>query len=297
VLRLPATLVLLGALGVVLAPAGLGAEPQPAALGVPAASPPVCKPSAPVLLRAGSEPRTALRMDLAQVASTTGGQVDLERVSSKTTLADGRTQVVQSTRKIAGALTLGPVANGRVPVVGHFRITTTNSATTSSPPADAFSERGYFDTLNGGSWGTTDGKGGELINDHLPVAPVGVGASWRVVNCEPIDATPAKLTRVYTLRSVTNGIVVASYRDDVEIDGAHVDLGSQREGGTTVHARLVGLHGSATGTVSLPLAHGLDQRSKTVTRFSASVEVSANGVEGAVLETSEVDTETDLPTG
>jgi hypothetical protein len=283
VLRLTAFM-LLGTLGVVLAPVTMAAARRPAALGVPALSPPVCKPAGPVVLRPGSEPRSALRVDLARVASTTGGQVALERVSSRTTLANGRTQVIDSTRKTTGALTLGRIANGRVPVVGHFRITTTSSAATS-----AFSLRGYFDALNGGSWGAT------AINDHLPVAPVGVGASWRVVNCQPIDATPAKETRVYTLRSVAHGIVVASFRDDVEIDGAHVDLGTQREGGTTVHVRLVGLHGSATGTVSLPLANGLEQRSKTVTRFSASVEVLENGEEGPVLETTEVDTETDLP--
>jgi hypothetical protein len=291
------TIAVLAAIGATIAPASLGAVRHAVALGVPTLKPPVCTPEAPVVLHAGSAPRSALRLDLTSVASTRSGQVDLERVSSTTRFADGRTHVVDSTRTVAGALMLGPIASGHVPVLGHFRITTSMSGSSPSPRADVFSLHGYFDALNGGSWGTTNGKGGQLINDHLPVSPVGVGATWRVVNCQQIDATPARETRVYTLRSLAHGVMVATYRDAVEIDGAHVDLGTQHVGGSTEKARLLSLQGSSTGTVSLPLAHGLDQRSKTVTRFSASIEVSTNGVAGPVLTTTEVDTETDLPTG
>jgi hypothetical protein len=294
VIKLTHVLVLLGATGAVLAPVTFGSTRSADGLGTPGSAPGKCRTKGPVLLRSGAGPRSRLRVDLATIAGTRGRVIETEQVTQRTKLASGATQKVSSTRKTTAVLTLGAIANGRIPIAGKYHVRAKNSLS-SAAQSGSFTNRGFLDALNGGAWGTVKGKGGTPVSDHFPVTALGVGASWRVVNCDPVDETPAKETRTYVLRSVANGVVAASFTDDVEIDGAHVDLGTEKVNGSKLHIKLVALHGSSKGVMRLPLSNGLRLRTKTVTQLTASVQVTTDGTPGPIVSTNVVDTVIDAP--
>lgn len=289
VTKLTHALLLVGTAGAVLAPATLGATGAPA----PSAKQSPCRTHGPVLLRSGAGPRQKLRVDLTMLAKRTTHQLELDQSTTRTKTANGLAKV-STTQKLTGVVQTGAITGGRVHLSAHFHEKVTNSVNDRAP-SDSFTVDGYIDALNGGTWGTVKGKGGTPVNDHLPLPAVGAGASWRVVNCEAIDGTPAKETRTYVLHSVANGVVAASYTDDVEIDGAHVDLGTEKVNGTKVHVKLVALHGSAHGTMRLPLESGFQERMQTVTHLTASVQATTNGTPGPIVSTRVDDTVTQFP--
>jgi hypothetical protein len=289
VTKLSHAFLLVGTAGAVLAPVSLGSTRAPA----PTTTQSPCRTTSPVLLRSGAGPRQKLRVDLSALAKQTAHQLEVEQSTTRTKTTNGL-QKVSTTQKLTGVVRAGAITSGRVHLSAHFHEKVTNSVNDRAP-SDSFTVNGYIDALNGGTWGTVKGKGGTPVNDHLPLAAVGVGASWRVVNCEPIDGTPAKETRIYVLHSVANGVVSASYTDDIEIDGAHVDLGTEKVNGAKLHVKLVALHGSAHGTLRLPLESGFKERMQTVTHLTASVQVTTNSTPGPIVSTRLVDTDTQYP--
>jgi hypothetical protein len=289
VTKISHALLLVGTAGAVLAPLSLGATTAPA----PTTASKPCRTHGPVVLRSGAAPRQKLRVDLTAMAKRTTHRLEVDQSTTRTKTANGL-QKISTTQKVTGAMRAAGFAGGRVHVAAHYHEKDTNSVNDRAPSA-SYTINGYVDALDGGTWGLIKGKGGFHDNDHLPLTAVGVGASWRVVNCQAIDGTPAKETRTYVLHSLANGVVAASYTDDVEIDGANVDLGTEKVNGTKLHAKLVALHGSAHGTFRLPLESGLDLREQTVTHLTASVQVSTNGTPGPIVSTRVVDTVTEQP--
>lgn len=249
-----------------------------------------CAPRGPVLLSQGAAPRTQLRLKLARIAGVTRRATSVEQVESKTTLADGSVQPGSSTRQTAGVFQTGKLADGRVPYVAHLVVTLPGTAGAGS---QALEQSGHLDARNGGAV-QAKGAAPRIVPGDLPDEAVGAGASWRVVNCNQIDSVFAQETRVYTLRSVVRGVVVASYRDLLTIDPAHVDLGTQSVNGSQVDYRLLTLSGTATGTLRLPLANSFAERSKTVTKLQFSFRATKTAKSDAI-HTSLVDTQTDTP--
>jgi hypothetical protein len=289
------------AAGALLTPVAFGAAPPVSRSdGVPIPGKVKgCREQGPKVLRVGREPRAPLRLDLSKIASTRIGQVDLERIEVTVRRADhkGRTLHTHGTRKLSGVLTTHTLhANGRLPISAHFTLTFPG-AVHPKPPHSTFGLNGYVDALNGGALGTTlKGAGGTPITDRLPGQAVGVGATWRVVNCDAIASIPAKETRVYTLRSVANGIISATFRDDIEIDPAATKLASQKVGGTKVTVRLRSLHGSAKGAMSIPEANGLAEHERTASHLSYSTETSTSTAAGTIVKAKVIDIDTQSPT-
>jgi hypothetical protein len=110
------------------------------------------------------------------------------------------------------------------------------------------------------------------------VEAVGVGAVWRIVNCDPVDGAAAREVRTYTVRSVARGIVVLSFRDVISIDPARRDLGRQKIGTETVQLTLDRLSGTATGSYRIPLANALRSSSTTVTKAEFAFHVVSSNV-------------------
>jgi hypothetical protein len=207
--------------------------------------------------------------------------------ASRTNTLTRRVASVYSTRTIG--------SSGHVPFAVHNAVTFPGSKVPKSPH-NTFGENGYFNTLNGGAYGTTRaGSGGVAITDRFPTQSVGVGATWRVVNCSPIYETPAQETRTYTLRSVANGVISATYRDVVGLDPASTNLGSQTVSGTKVTLRLLTLHGRATGTMHVPIENGLAQRQRTATRIFLTAQTTTGGTPGAVIHSTISDIQTEAP--
>jgi hypothetical protein len=253
-----------------------------------------CTTQPPALLSAGAAPRARMRISLAANANRSGKQLDVERVHAQTYGPDGSMVPRESTRRLQGAYATGKPANGRLPVRLRLSVPGTSSRT-----ASKLSEMrlvGFVDALNGGMLTAVSGGGNnEQLNDHLPREAIGIGASWRVVNCDRIDSTPARETRTYTLRSVTHGVVVASFRDIVEIDPAHVDLGSDTTAAGVVHYKLMSLSGTATGTMRLPLANALAGLWSTRTTARVVFSATPAHAKGIAIRTNIVDEETVKP--
>jgi hypothetical protein len=293
--RLVRIVVLAGLLGAVAAPVTLGAVP---AVVVPIPVTPVaCRELSPVLLSAGARPRARVRLDLRTVQSRSGRSVETEQVRTMTRFpGSSSVSTVMQTRRIAATLTARRLAHGHLPFSGHL-VVTFPGATPARRPLTA-ELGGYFTPVNGGVVGpTASGAGGSAVNDHLPLQPLGIGARWRVVNCEPIYDTPARETRIYTLRSLAHGVLTTTYRDDIELDPAKVDLGSSLLGGVKVQLRLLALQGSSTGTERIPLANGFGEHDHTVSKVSFSLRASATGHAPIVLRSSVVDVDTQVPVG
>jgi hypothetical protein len=275
-------------IGAVAVTAGLGVGRSVAALGVPGAGPGPCREKPPHLLTPGRSPRAPLRIDLATLASATAMAVSTEETRAETRLADGSVRPSDTTATSRVRIRTGRPRNGRLPLTEHFTL----SYVGSSGPAQTVDLSGYSDALDGGVF-SAKGGASVTLTDRLPREPVGVGATWRVVNCDEIGATHARETRTYTLRSVVHRVVVATYRDVVEIDPANVALGSLNVAGTTVHLELVQLHGTATGTWRLPLENGFGESRTTVTRMQTVARGTGNRIPTALIHVSEVDTASD----
>ena len=108
-------------------------------------------------------------------------------------------------------------------------------------------------------------------------------------------SSPAKETRTYTLRSVTNGVVEMTFRDVVTIDPAHLDLGSQKDGGQVVHFKLVTVRGSATGSRSVRLARGAATTEQSVTRVAVTFRATSASGSSMLIHLSVVDTDRSIP--
>jgi hypothetical protein len=281
-------LVALGLATAIVIPAATG-DAQ-AARQVPPIGATACKPQPPVVLGVGAKPRAALRISLAANAHRSGTQFDTERVHATTFAPDGSIVPRDSRQQRKGVYTTGSPAHGHLPVT--LRLSVPGVA-----PSNGLHLVGFLDALNGGLLKRVDARDNAPLNDHLPREPIGIGASWRVVNCDQIDSTPARETRTYTLRSVAHGVVTASYRDVVEMDPAHLDLGSDTTAAGVVRYRLISLRGSATGTMRLPLSNALGGTWSTRTTASVVFNATPAHAQSIAIHTSFVDDETVGPTG
>lgn len=243
-----ATAIVLPVIGEAQAASEVAAPPAPA--GAKA-----CVTQPPMLLDPGAAPHARLRISLAANANRSGTQFNTEHVRAKTVGPDGAIVPRESTQQLEGVYTTGRPAHGRLPV--KLRLSIPGATGKAAAKLRGMRFVGFMDALNGGLLKAVDAGANQMLNDHLPREPIGIGASWRVVNCDRIDSTPARETRTYTLESTAHGVVVASYRDIVQIDPARVDLGSDTTAAGVVHYRLVSLRGTATGTMRLPLANAL----------------------------------------
>jgi hypothetical protein len=258
-----------------------------------------CKPAPPVLLRPGSEPRVPLRLDLAATAHRTAAVVDTERVHATVTGPSGiPTTPTDTTQTFRIAILPGRPAHGRLPVTIHMSVP--GASAKQAAALRRLRTVGYVDTLNGGRTKTGLATGATASDDgpqtdHLPRQAVGIGASWRVVNCDELNSTPARETRTYTLRSITHGVVVASYRDVIGMDPAHIDLGSAKLASGTAHFKLLSLDGTATGSFRLPLANGFAQRSNTTSHVEVVFLATSSGATGVKIRTSFVSRESTTP--
>jgi hypothetical protein len=235
-----------------------------------------CTPQAPRLLRAGAPPLRPLRLDMRRIASTRAGQLQEERLHTVSHVGVGKPATTDEERVVHAVYTTHAAgADGRLPYSGRFSVSYPRSGTGT---AGEFGYDGLFTSLNGGAYDTNAaGTGGTVVTDHFPSQPVGIGASWRVVNCQPIYDTPARETRTYTLRSLAHGVVDTTYTDLIALDPSKTDLGTGLVGGRVVHLRLESLDGTATGTMRVPLADGLAQRQRTVATLTATIRPSAAG--------------------
>ena len=175
--------------------------------------------------------------------------------------------------------------------VAHLVVTLPGTAGAGS---QTLTQNGTIDARNGGAV-AAKGAAERTLPGTLPDEAVGVGASWRVVDCSQIDSVFVQVTRVYTSRSLRGGVVVASSRDLVTIDRAHLALGAQSVNGSQVDYRLLTLGGTATGTLRLPLADSLAQSSRTVTKLQFSFRAAGKTAQAAAIRTTLVDTRTDMP--
>lgn len=285
--KLPRMLVLAGS---VLFSAAVGA--QAARTGVtPVPEQTACKVRPPVLLAAGRAPLAPLRIDLARMAHRARSLHDVEHVSARARLLDGSWHATTAIARSDAVIRTAGVVRGQldisVKVLQRYEATKTTAGTT--PRTIRYS--GHTDALGGGI------LGGQAGNDRLPLEPVGIGARWRVVNCDAIAETPAREVRTYTLRSISNGIVLLSFRDAVSLDPANRDAGTQKVGDQTVRFRLDSLHGTATGSVRLPLADAILAVTTRVTRMRFSFHAIATNLPTTPIPTKLVDTDTTGPKG
>jgi hypothetical protein len=240
-----------------------------------------CRDHEPVLLGAGSEPRSPLRIDLDSVANRTEHSLETERVYTKSRAGSTGWRSSHGTVNTKIDYRTAAPVNGHLPVDVQMR--DPKASAEDAAQLDRVHLVGFFDALNGGSL-TTKVEGGSAtsraqlrkafsgndgpVSDHLPAQAIGIGASWRVVRCDVIQGAPAKVSRVYTLRSLRNGVVVASFRETIGPDPSHENLGETKIGTETVGVRMLSLHGSSTGSMRLPLADALAEQDSTLTRMS-----------------------------
>ena len=251
---------------------------------IPTPSAAACKTRAPVLLSAGTSPRATLRLNLGSMAGRSQGVAGVDIVRSRTQLADGSWRPTSTTDKVRIVLTAGRVTGGRLPMTAALHL-----SGSSYPTSPSLTVKGLVDQLNGGMLGKM------AVNDHFPQEPVGVGATWRVINCDDINHTPATETRTYTLQSVAGGIARLTYRDIVSLDPGHLDVGSQKVGKDLVHFKLVSVTGTATGSRSIPLVRGIAETERSVTRLRVTFHAISASLPMAVIRTTMVDTQTSLP--
>jgi hypothetical protein len=285
--RAVAMLVLAGAsLGLT---AGTVAAAPTAVVPVPGSA--ACKVRPPQLLRAGRAPLAPLRLDLAGIAHHRQTVVETETFARRLRLLDGVWHPTTEIRKIEERARAGSIAGGNVAISARNTVSFPGTRTSARAKGGSFTLSGRTDRLSGGF------LGGSAGNDRFPVEPVGVGAVWRIVTCDPIDATAAQELRTYTVRSVAHGLVVLTFRDIVSMDPAQRDLGTQKIGAETVKLRLDQLRGTASGTYRIPLANALRSSSTTVTKVELSFHVISQNVPATPLVTRLVDTRTVRPTG
>jgi hypothetical protein len=251
---------------------------------IPAPGATACKTRAPVVLTSGKRPHAVVRLNLGSMAGRSQGVAGVDTVESRTQLADGSWRPTSTTDKVRVVLTAGRVAGGRLPMTAAVRL-----SGSSYPTSTSVTVKGMVDALNGGVLGR------ETVNDHFPQEPVGVGATWRVINCDDINHTPATETRTYTLQSVAGGVARLTYRDVVSLDPGHLDVGSQKVGKDLVRFELVSVTGTATGSRSIPLVRGIAETERSVTRLRVTFHAISASLPTAVIRTTMVDTQTSLP--
>jgi hypothetical protein len=256
---------------------------------VPVGPPAACKTLPPKLLSPGRAPRAPLRLDLTGIAHHTQGGREVERFVTRAQSPDGKWHSTIVVRKISEAIRGGEIAHGQVAVVAKFRVSWPRTKTTPPAKGASFVIKGHTDSVSGGL------LGGSAGNDRLPIEPVGVGATWRVVDCDSIDFAPAKEIRTYTLRSIAGGKLVASFRDVVSMDLGNREAGSQKVGDRVIHFVLDSLSGTATGTARMVLAHGLTAYATQVTRVRLKIHAVSANVASKPAVTLLVDTRTDAP--
>jgi hypothetical protein len=253
---------------------------------VPVRGTTACKTRPPVLLNGGRLPRVPLRLDLAKMAGRSQAIVDVDRADAKTRGVDGTWRPNITLNTISLAMRAGRLAHNRLPLS-----TTAHLSGSSYPTRPKFTATGWVDMLGSAT------IAGQRDNDHFPREAVGLGATWRVVKCDQINQTPAKEIRTYTLRSLSGGVAEMTYRDIVSIDPAHLAVGSQKIAGEVVQFRLVSLNGTATGTTSIPLARGLAQTYRTVSRLKVTFSALSPSSSRVLIHTEVVDTDSLLLRG
>jgi hypothetical protein len=279
--RTPVILVLAGA--VIAVTASSVAQAAHRAV-VPVRGTAACRTRPPLLLSAVRMPHAPLRFDLSKMAGRSQAVVDIESANAKTRGVDGTWRPNTTVNTAAMVMRAGRLAHNRLPVTMTGRL-----SGSSYPTRPTFTVTGSVDIFGGGT------LEGQRDNDHFPSEAVGVGATWRVVNCDHINQTPAKEIRTYTLRSLSGGIAEMTYRDIVSIDPGHLAIGSQKIGGEVVHFRLVSLNGTATGTTSIPLARGFAQTYRTVSRLTVTFHALSPSSPSALIHTDVVDTDSSFP--
>jgi hypothetical protein len=262
---------------------------QAARTGVVPTGPAPCKALPPKLLSPGRAPRAPLRLDLTGIAHHMQGGREVERFVTRAQSPDGTWHSTIVIRKISEAIQGGEIMHGQVALVAKIRFSWPRTKTTPPGKGGSFTIKGHTDAVSGGL------LGGSAGNDRLPFEPVGIGATWRVVDCDSIDFAPAKEIRTYTLRSISGGKLVATFRDVVSMDPGNREVGTQKVGNKVVDFQLDSLSGTATGTAQMFLAHGLTIFGTQVTRVRAKIHtVSATGASKPAV-TLLVDTRTDAP--
>jgi hypothetical protein len=252
-----------------------------------------CKTSPPQLLRPGRAPLAPLRFDLTGISHHSQKVVEVERFVTRAKLLDGKWHSGTTIRRIDEAITGGEISNaGQVALVDRNRVSFPGTKTSPAGKGGTFTVRGHTDAVSGGLFG------GSVGNDRFPTKPVGVGASWRVVNCDAVDDdVPAQETRTYTVRSIRQGLLVVTSHDVITMDPKHRDVGSQKVGGVVVRFRLDSVHGTASSTYRVRLDHALAGSSTLVTRVQFTFHAIAKNVPPTHLVTRVVDTRKDDPAG
>jgi hypothetical protein len=280
---------LLALAGIAVGVASLGVAQAARKDVVPVGPPAACKTLPPKLLSPGRAPRAPLRLDLAGIAHHAQGGREVERFVTRVQAPDGTWHSTIVVRKISEAIQGGEIAHGQVAIVAKIRVSWPRTKTTPAAKGSSFIIKGHTDAVSGGL------LGGSAGNDRLPIEPVGVGATWQVVDCDSIDYVPAKEIRTYTLRSIAGGKLVATFRDVVSMDLGNRDVGEQKVGTKVVHFLLDSLSGTATGSARMVLAHGLTEYATQVTRVRVKIHAVRENVPSRPAVTLLVDTRTDAP--
>ena len=215
--------------------------------------------------------------------------VEVETFATRAKPQGGAWRQALQIRKIKGVTQAFGISHGQIALASKLTVSFPATKTMPKAKGGTFTVKGHSDALSGGL------MGGSAGNDRFPVEPLGVGATWRVVDCDPIDEAPTKETRTYTVRSFTHDRVVLTFRDIVSIDPAHRNAGSQKVGGRVIKVRLDALHGSATGTVRIPLANGVATVASQVTKARFTFHLEAANVPTVPVITDLVDTRVDTP--
>jgi hypothetical protein len=230
-----------------------------------------CRASAPMVLRPGAGQLVPLRLDLDALAGVRVDRTASYRLAVRSHYADGyahtsHTVEKEKVRYVAAAHAGG----GTVAVKAHADLAISSEG--SKPKHHASSYSMQVDGLD---------RGGAGDVDHLPAAAVGVGAQWRVVLCNYTDDVPVMTTRVYTLRSIANGVVSTTFRDEITLDPGRTDLGPVDRSKHALHYALLSLSGTTTGSQRIPLANPLAQTIRSQTHAALSYAIGDTG-EGLV---------------
>jgi hypothetical protein len=283
------TVAIIALTGTIIAVPALGAAQAARTVVIPVLGNAACKVSPPHLLSPGRAPLRPLRLDLSGIARRTQTVVEVETFATRAKAPGGAWHSATEIRKIKDETKGLGVSHGKVKLSSKLTVSFPGTKTVAPAKGGVFTVKGSSDALSGGV------MGGAAGNDRFPVEPIGVGATWRVVDCDAVDEAPAMETRVYTLRSFTHDMAVMTFRDVVAMDPAHRDAGSQKVGGKVIKIRLDALHGSATGTVRIPLANGVATFAQQVTKARFTFHLVAADVPATPVTTDLVDTRIDTP--
>jgi hypothetical protein len=286
--RAAVILVLAGAVAGVTVPSAAQASHR-AVVPVHGSTP--CKPSPPHLLSAGRAPLAPLRQDLSGIAHHVQNTHWVETVAQRVKLPNGAWRSSTEITNMDVHEKGGAIARGKVALSMKNTVSFPATKTTAARAGGSYTLKGQTDPLSGGLLGGTAG------NDRLPVEAVGIGAAWRIVDCDYVNQTPAKEIRTYTLRSIAHRVVVLTFRDVVSMDPTQRDLGSQKIGTETVHAKLDRLRGTASGTYRVALASAFRSSFTQVTKVEFTFHLVSKNVPATPIVARLVDTQTNKPVG